>query len=478
MNPRLAAIATLASSGLCSACAGTEPPRRIDTATPSPAASRHDVQEQARMVEALPLRVRFRAPTVQPLSFPPSTCSSNSGCWSHWAASDVALGGAMAAPRAQALTFRTTTCSSQVAASGYIGQVSNRFVDVLSKELDNDATWIHRRLELNGGSRDYVIRRDVIDVAGFADDLFVGSSEGAVITSPNGQDLALRHFWGSIRQDYGQPPKTGAFGAVDEVYLLNSPSVPGSLRRLGDRERTPAGTKASATLRRLWVNERWVLRKVDVSPTSFWEAASRTGSGARIVAYGGVGGCGNPLSGDVALALDEDDHGYSVIAISLSDGALAWKLTSIPLDRPHCVAAGDGIVAVGGSDDGYEAIAIHDQNRWEVVRLAGKRSIVEPTILGRTVVASAPDEDSPPADSSGGSVIRSAGAVYVLRALTGKWDVTQRIVASRPREMGLFGFRVGTARNRVIINHYVGPRAPDAEYGVTDGSPELCESLL
>jgi hypothetical protein len=362
---------------------------------------------------------------------------------------------------------------------GYLGHASGSLLNILKLETpdpvanDDDAsfTWTYHRLALDAGTEEILGlgRSMVADVTGVGDDVLVGERSGSVTIHPNGDFIPLRPLVASLKQHWGAPPEYSVFGIGDEMYSWNSSR---EIKRVLPPD-SHLGRYEPGALGRVWANQKWVLRAFSTIAGDVWEVSRRNGSFARILAYGQFGACGSPLLGDLALTVDKANGAHRVVALSLLDSSIVWTANHIPLDRSDCIAGNGSLVAVGGSTQGHEAVAIFQNGQWQVVTLAGKRSIVEPLFYSDGILASTPDEDflgGPP--GTGG--IRSAGAVYALAQAGTTWKVAKRLVATEPREMGLFGFRVIPSNQGLLINHYAGPRSPETPDGIADGHAEIC----
>jgi hypothetical protein len=199
----------------------------------------------------------------------------------------------------------------------------------------------------------------------------------------------------------------------------------------------------------MWASERWVLRAFELSPT-VWEAARPDGSGGRVLAYGEAGECGEPLMGDFALGLEEDE-GFQVVALSLLEDVQDYKIRGVPLDYPHCVAGENGVVVVTGRYHNQPAVAVFQSGGWQRVLLPFSPSVLEPLVVRSRIIVAAPEEGY--RDGQTAKPIPSVGAVYVLQQEGGQWSVRERILPYRPRENGLFGHKVHVRGDRIFINY-------------------------
>jgi hypothetical protein len=438
-----------------------------------------------RRVSPLPYQVRAKElGWTEPLQFPPSVCVSNQGCFDFWNELAVPRVSAASSPRPPAANA-TTHCSAAPIASGYLAHAAPDLLSVLQRtpveatppedfsSSQGAVSWTLESHSVDSALQAWPLGSiSVADATGFGDGVLVARSDGSVVQYPDAVSVPLRPIVGSLWRQPGKEPSFAVFGIGGELYRWATPRVGGLLERLPPTE-TPPGGYESGTLGRVWANERWVLRAFSTIAGRVWEASRRDGASARILAYGTVNACGNPLSNDVALALDGERGRFRVVALSLEDASMAWQIDQIPLDQPHCLAGNRALVAVGGRLRGQEAVAIYQHGRWSTVVLGGNDSTVEPLVTGGYVIASAPHE-AVAVTANGGRRVAAAGAVYVLASNGEGWKIEQRITAAVPREMGLFGFRVLNDGHRWLINHYVGPRDPAAPSDLVDGNAVVC----
>ena len=452
---------------VCVACtpACLEPARAPDQGRTSGQRSRAVGDGADGWRNALPVRVTGPGDRVGPFAFPHATCSSNHGCKNDWEELDEAGPTIATSP-----SFPTVRCVHR--ADGYILRATRGNLDVLvprSRAASEDSrTWVLRRLMGVNGVNGQSAVGDLVDAVGTASGLWFGDSQGR-ITSGSGTRLRLRSIRGRVKYDDAGQVQYKEFGAADEWYRVDAVSRGEAARA---RRMVPDRGVESGVLLRFWVDNDWVLRLFGTPGGNLWEVAARKGGAARVVAYGNVGGCGVPLAGSNALAIQRSDNGYSILSIGLRTGELR-QIRGIPLDKPQCVSEDQGILAVGGLAGGSDAVAIHAGEMWQLVKLSDKRSVVEPFVYHGRVVVAAPSESFV---ASGPAMVKAAGAVYLLSRTAGRWHVDRRVVASRPREWGLFGFRLSVTGSRVFVSHYVGPRESDATDGVADGTAEVCGS--
>ena len=221
-----------------------------------------------------------------------------------------------------------------------------------------------------------------------------------------------------------------------------------------------------ASLSRIWVSGEWILRELGAG-TPVWEVARRTGGSAKLLAFDGVGGCGQPLMDGYALGLDKGGH--EVLALSMADGPPNWRVPGVPLDKGYCLAGENGIVAVGGRHQQHPALAVYQRGAWQLLHLPDSRSLLEPVVQGGRIFVSAPEEEF---HAESGATIQSAGAVYVVELHDGVWSIQKKIVAAAPRKRALFGFKIHATDSHLYVNYLAdGPRVSGGYFG----DPAVCE---
>jgi hypothetical protein len=411
-------------------------------------------------------------PRWSTLALDPAVCHSNAPCTDYWNApgSKIHVGSNIAN------SWPTSHCGERTdsgflatSGDGSIATVRpDRWQAEAGPEGDDLGTW---RLTLSGVAG-IALPEEPFDVAAFGGQAFVGFNSGSIGRYPDRKGLQLRPVAAARRDD------VAVFGIGQEFYTFAAGDKDARIRALDPNSLPQAGYE-SGGLVRVWINRKWVLRAFSTVAGSFWEAVQRSDAGPRssVVAYGGLGSCGHPLYGDEALVLDSRGKSVDVVAVNMLDRTVTWRANDVPLDESYCVAAEDGVLAIGGVRDGVGAVAIRASEKWHVVKLASVGSVIDPIVRDGVVIAAAPGEDYVSVDTSKERV-RRAGAVYVIERRGQDWFAALRVVSARPKKLGLFGFRTVVSHGQLLINEFGGQRAPDAQDGVPDGPAEVCKSSL
>ncbi len=290
--------------------------------------------------------------------------------------------------------------------------------------------------------------------------------DGVGVVYPGAQDSQLQ----MVRGSFDAKSRITTFGTGDELYVLEEPR--NTSRVLPYRPVPGAKTKLEpAITERVWVNSSWILRSSTIGYVWFWDISKRDGSATKILAYGEVGACGQPLMGDSVLGVDRETQEVVVFPIMTGNGVT--RLPGPSLTTPYCVAGENGTIAVTGLKDGLSAVGVYRDGTWQVLKFPGRPSIFEPQVVDGMVIVSAPEADM--TDRRGRVTARGAGAVYVLEQESGAWKVRTRIVAEKPRNNGLLGYNVHVDSGKLFINYLKDSPHVSEEYF---GEPAICEAQL
>lgn len=296
-----------------------------------------------------------------------------------------------------------------------------------------------------------------------------------------------------------QPVAAAADGPGDQVAIAFENGivqvVPGgsTIRARGSgsifrtRPKAPWPPGGTRTMGRLWTSAAWMSWLTRVGQDMpIWEWARFGESTARFKGQGAVVRCGQPLFNGYKIKWNPQGGGAGVEPLEEGAGG-GWGVLEDPLDEPHCGAVGDhGILVLTGRIWGFQALVIHDDDEhpgqphdydrhtdgWQLVLLQPSESLLEPKVVGRTVLVSAPVESVSDAD---GNEIRAAGAVYVIQKRRGAWKVTARVVSAEPETCGLFGFSVGFDRGDLYVNQVRRRHLATPDTGTTASpGPSVC----
>jgi len=245
------------------------------------------------------------------------------------------------------------------------------------------------------------------------------------------------------------------------------------------------------TMGRLWTSGVWMSWLTRVGQDMpIWEWARFDEGTAHFKGQGAVIRCGHPLFQGHKMKWNPDGGGAEVEPLEGGAGE-GWAVLGDPLDEPHCAALGDhGILVLTGRIWGFQALVIHDDDEhpaqphdydkhtdgWQLVLLQPSESLLEPRVVGRTVLVSAPGES---VRDRHGNEVQAAGAVYVIEKLDGRWTVKTRVVSAKPETCGLFGFSVGLDGGELYVNQVRRrPLAPPDTRRTTSFEPVVCRFQL
>jgi len=255
----------------------------------------------------------------------------------------------------------------------------------------------------------------------------------------------------SLGEIYGEYPRgkvrRRVFGVGANQYVFDDGAP--TAREATETERIPDERRRPGVITRVWINERWVLRAAAAGPAMVWAVTPREGGQGRVIAFGGVGECGDPLGEREALALDGDTG--VVWSIPLTGGESATELGRSPLQRSYCVAGEPGLIAVTGTSRGVPAAAVLSGGKWEILELPGKAASMDPVVRGGRVYLMVPDAE---VRGERGEVLRSAGAVFVIGRLGAEsWGLERTILAPFPQVSGWFGYNVASVGSTLFIGY-------------------------
>ena len=297
--------------------------------------------------------------------------------------------------------------------------------------------------------------------------------DGEALLRPSGRIVALRPIFGMYMR---LEPTPLVFGAGNEIYRPLRPASAIPLATLTQSE-LAAAKRIPGFLINVWTDGTWVLRSAHVNAglngTELWDVERLSGGSSRILAFGAVGLCGNPIVDAHALGIDWPTG--DILRIPFERGKPVERMTGIPLTASYCLAGRRDLVAVTGAKDGRPAVALYSNNEWQVVVLPGSLTIGEPHVFGDGVFVAMPGSDVRE-DRIGATVVAGAGAVFALgRNSVGRWTVERTILPDSPARRGWLGMALGYSSPYLVLEYMVWP--PGTER-MDRGTGSVCRARL